>query len=145
MGVSILFDNKKYKGPKSFKKCFKNLCSDVRDLEKTISHDIFIQIGSGIIFFGWISTHFKQFLTFSFFFPCAHSRRGLFFAKNSISRGRTLLFSRIHHFFNNFCAFFAHFPPLPPPNPYELRPCTYETQAAYHLCLEATHGLGGAT
>ena len=49
-------------------KLIKNLCFDVRDLEKTISHDIFIQIGRGIIFFGWISTHFKQFLTFSFFF-----------------------------------------------------------------------------
>ena len=42
-------------------KLIKNLCFDVRDLEKTISHDIFIQIGNGIIIFVWISTHFKQF------------------------------------------------------------------------------------
>ena len=31
-------------------KSIKNPCFDLRDLEKTISHDIFIQIGSGIIF-----------------------------------------------------------------------------------------------
>ena len=122
----MLFDNKK---------CFKNRCFDVRDLEKTISHDIFIQIGSGIIFFSWISTEFKQFFTFSFFFSvCAFPQGPFFLPKITFQREK-------HYFFQGFIIFlsiFAHFPPLPPPNPCELRPCTYETEAAYHFCLEPT-------
>ena len=65
--------------------------------------------------------HFFDFFSqFFVIFPplppliCAHSRRGLFFAKNNISRGKTLLFSRIHHFLS-ISEHFLLISPLCPP------------------------------
>ena len=147
MGVSILFDTKKmifYKGPKSLKNGSKTYVLTSGTLKKRFLAIFSCRMILELFFFIGFRPILSNFWHFQFFFPVCGSRRGLFFAKNSISRGKTLLFSMIHHFFAHFWAFLLIFLICPP----LIRVSSGHVlmkQRPRTKSVRRQHGLGGGT
>ena len=108
----------------------------------------------GVFFFGFLMSFssilvvelfylvgFRPILTnfwyFQQFCPCAHSHRGFFWPKITVQGQKHCFFRWFRTFLTIFHNFWS-FSFLCPPNPYELRPCIYETEAAYQICPETT-------
>ena len=104
-----------------------------------ISHYIFIQIGSGIIFFGWISAHLKQFLIFSFFFRVRIPAGAFFWSK--------IVFQWEKHYFLYDSSLFWQFLPFPSFAPL-IRVSSglvFMKQRPRTKSVRRQHGLGGGT